>query len=376
MLSNALQPARPRELNGRDLMISSLRIENFRCYEDLRLDDLGTVNVIVGDNASGKTALLEAIFLASTGNPEVNWRLKSWRGISTVTVQRTRKSFEALWAELFFDSKKDIKITLIGSPENQRTLNVGWDRGKSGTVAVETMERSAATSSDSTTVIPIVFDTEKADGVHEIVKMTFAGEGVVTKGVVHTAPIAFFASGFWVLVPPSESADQFSELSKKGEDTLVRKTIAKLFPGIGQLSLETYAGAGALYCIPPGSKGKEKLPVAIVSTALTKLLAILLGMATSAKNGVVLIDEIENGIYHGRLGKVWECIYAFAKAFDVQVFAATHSMECLRAALPTLKDHEQEFRLLRAERHEDKRIVRVFEGSKFESALESDYEIR
>lgn len=43
-------------------MLNSLEIEHFRCIEHAALDFAPDVNLIFGDNASGKTSLLEAIF--------------------------------------------------------------------------------------------------------------------------------------------------------------------------------------------------------------------------------------------------------------------------------------------------------------------------
>jgi AAA15 family ATPase/GTPase len=45
-------------------MIHSIDIRNFRCFERLEIGNCRRINLLVGDNGSGKTALLEAIFLA------------------------------------------------------------------------------------------------------------------------------------------------------------------------------------------------------------------------------------------------------------------------------------------------------------------------
>jgi AAA15 family ATPase/GTPase len=50
-------------------MIDRLSVQNFRCFENLELQNLSQINVMVGDNASGKTALLESLWLAGGGNP-------------------------------------------------------------------------------------------------------------------------------------------------------------------------------------------------------------------------------------------------------------------------------------------------------------------
>jgi len=44
-------------------MLNSLYIKNFRLFKALKIEHLGRVNLIVGRNNSGKTCLLEALWL-------------------------------------------------------------------------------------------------------------------------------------------------------------------------------------------------------------------------------------------------------------------------------------------------------------------------
>ena len=46
-------------------MIKKITIENFRCFDKLKVLGFERVNLISGKNNAGKTALLEAIFLNS-----------------------------------------------------------------------------------------------------------------------------------------------------------------------------------------------------------------------------------------------------------------------------------------------------------------------
>jgi hypothetical protein len=48
--------------------ITSVEIENFRCFQKLRVDGLAQVNLIVGANNAGKTVLLEAIEAVVSGD--------------------------------------------------------------------------------------------------------------------------------------------------------------------------------------------------------------------------------------------------------------------------------------------------------------------
>lgn len=47
-------------------MIKSIELSNFRNYESLNVNLSGNVTILYGDNAQGKTNILEALFLAST----------------------------------------------------------------------------------------------------------------------------------------------------------------------------------------------------------------------------------------------------------------------------------------------------------------------
>ena len=49
-------------------MLRDLTIQNYRCFRDFQIDGLAPVNLIVGMNNSGKTSLLEAIYLLVSQN--------------------------------------------------------------------------------------------------------------------------------------------------------------------------------------------------------------------------------------------------------------------------------------------------------------------
>ena len=63
-------------------MFTSLSIKNFRCFSDFTIEPLERVNLIAGENNSGKTALLEAVFLVASGNNLSRWeQINSDRGM-------------------------------------------------------------------------------------------------------------------------------------------------------------------------------------------------------------------------------------------------------------------------------------------------------
>ena len=86
---------------------------------------------------------------------------------------------------------------------------------------------------------------------------------------------------------------------------------------------------------------------------MSRILSLALAIA-SVPGGIVLVDEIENGIHHSVMEEVWKAVGAFARSYDVQLFATTHSYECIGAAYRAFdEDKEDELRLFRIQRNRD-----------------------
>ena len=81
----------------------------------------------------------------------------------------------------------------------------------------------------------------------------------------------------------------------------------------------------------------ELVPLSMMGEGMTRVTRILLGISDVA-GGIILIDEIENGIHYSVLHKVWSAIADAAERAQVQVFATTHSFECMAAAHQALGD--------------------------------------
>jgi hypothetical protein len=360
-------------------MIESLEIKNFRCFEKLHLKGLGTVNIVVGANGSGKTSLLESIFLGVGGTPEIVTRLRGWRGLGQlIALTGTRSSYDAIWNDIFFnfDQQRTIEINAVGYPENSRKLKVWYNPGDTAVIPLSNEEKvgtGAGRATDSSAIIPITFEWTEATNKPREFKPAFTLTGLSMGGAPIPALAAFFSSSYVATANPSESAGQFSELSKRNEEGPIRELIKELFP-ITTLSLEaSVGGMSILYCGVPWLP--VKIPLGLLSSGILKLVSILLGIATFPK-GVIIVDEIENELYYQIMPKVWESLLVFCKKFDVQLFASTHSYECLKAALQAVQRNEGDFRLIRTERKDGKCIARLFGGKDFEAALETETEVR
>ena len=333
-------------------MIESLEIENFRCFDKLAVNDFGQMNVVVGESAAGKTSLLEAISFGLGAAIDLPLKYRVWRGLpSALTLPPTRASYEALWEDLFFqyDQKRTVRISLRGSDDVNRSLELGYRPQTAATIPMTAGESKSAPAGplDSSAITPITFEWTYAPGESFLAQPLPTGTGVSAGHPKYPSLAAFFSAAFMAVSGPTEAANQFSELSKKRKDAPVRRALKAVFPQIDNLSVENDAGNNVLYCHVPWMK--VKAPVALVSSGVNKLLFLLIGIATVSK-GVVLVDELENSFYYNSYPAVWKSLMHFSQRFKVQLVVSTHSMECLRATMNVLPGNEDKFRLMRVER--------------------------
>jgi hypothetical protein len=349
-------------------MIESVKIQNFRCFSELEVHDLKPINIIVGENASGKSAFLEAIYISSGALPNTVYQFREARQLAlALEVRSDSSSYWSLWEDLFhgYNLTKPISIEIAGS-------------GSSRTIAISRI-------ADSNQAIPL--------GVHPaffspypLISFEWTREGAKPVRVVprirdnkpeyEGSSDDYFLTRFFgphISDPPQESAKLFSELSKDGKLQPVIDALRGEFPFIRTLSLEIDSGITTVFAEIEGQI--RRLPVGLISDGVHKLLSILLAIATKP-NGTILIDQIEDGFYFKKMPSTWKVIHKFAKANGTQIFATTHSKECLTALLPVLEANEEDFALIRATRFENSIKFFVNNGRRFASALSQEFELR
>lgn len=95
------------------MKINNIEIQNFRNIENLKTD-FDNVNIIYGENAQGKTNLLEAVYLF-TGS-------KSFRGVKDSQLVQFSKDFSKLKAE-FYSNKREQNAEILIKNKRTATLN-------------------------------------------------------------------------------------------------------------------------------------------------------------------------------------------------------------------------------------------------------------
>ena len=72
------------------------------------------------------------------------------------------------------------------------------------------------------------------------------------------------------------------------------------------------------------------------------------------RGGGLLIDEFETGLHHGIQADLWRMIFLLANQLNVQVFATTHSWDCVEAFQEaSAENKDEEAMLIRLQRKRD-----------------------
>jgi putative AbiEii toxin of type IV toxin-antitoxin system len=280
-------------------------------------------------------------------------------------ISRDRSGYESLWRELFFgfDQTKTVSAQTIGSAGNNRLTEMLY---KAGDTTLPLDGRGEANL-----LRLITFRGKDASGKAFDIQPEISERGITPALAGEAAPISFFAAT--IRSNASEAARGFSDLSKVHEHLEIITAIKKEFDFVRDLSIEIDAGGGLLYATLKDQKNKVRL--GLVSAGLDRLVSFLVAIQKQTK-GVVLIDEADNGIYYKRLASMWRMLHSFSARHETQLFISTHSEECLKALLPVLEKHANDFLLIHLERSKTSPTIRTVLGVNMRAAIEVGIELR
>jgi len=348
-------------------MIREVSIRNFKCYNEIAVGDLRPITIVVGENGSGKTAFLEAVFLALGRSPELVPRYRAQRGLEPNFSGSLRRIEEAIWKGLFFNGEWDrpLVIELEGDGPEARSVRVA--RGPAQltiplTGKAEGFEERA----------PISFTWRDYIGREHVISPKLSRNSLELDSTNEEIPDFFFFPSSQFL-SAAESASRFSELSQQNRlDGLVR-AFTKEYRFISDLSIEVEGGSPIIFATL--RDGGLKLPLANVSSGINRVVSILAAIAVSPST-VVIVDEIENGIYYKHLPSICRMMYSFAKQAGAQLLLSTHSEEWLEALVIESDIPENDVCLLRVERHNGHAMIQHFPGDELRAGLEYGSKIR
>jgi AAA15 family ATPase/GTPase len=173
---------------------------------------------------------------------------------------------------------------------------------------------------------------------------------------------------------PDEEVQRFSDLRIKSHDELVVTALKVIEPRLEKLEILSRQGVSMIHGYLKGYN--EPVPSPLLGDGVKRVMSLLLAIG-NARNGVVLIDEIENGIHHSMMQSVWNAIAEASVLFKTQIFATTHSAECILAAHEAYKKRNSyDFRIHRLDRINGEIKAGTYDQETLEGALSIPLEVR
>ena len=347
-------------------VITDATLRNFRGFKSAELHNCKLINVIMGRNATGKSTLLEAIF-ACLGKPgDFISRFHVQRSMA-VGGPTTLEADAAFWSDFFFDGdlSKTIEISLEGDANHKRSVQISYDQTKGFMPFNQPPQTAPIPATQPWLVSPATLQyayNNKTETVYLAPIPTL--QNYVPLGTdILAAAAAFFPAAASSL---SEAVDRYSRLLATDEHHQLVTELKEQFNFIEEIDVVAPFGVPSLYVKIRGLKTRQQL--GLVSGGIAKIVAILLAIA-SVPGGVVLIDEIENGIFHDRFEVLWRAVYKFALATNTQIFATTHSKECLEGLATASKDWEDQVAFIRSVSDGPNKQFEQFSGNSIFGAM-------
>lgn len=363
-------------------MINKVRISNFKGIKNIELNELSKFNIIGGKNNAGKSTVLEAIFMFYDRlGPEFLLKQYSWRGITELQITP-----EDIFFPIFnqYDFSKSITIEVATDSEKD-TLEIRYIDPFSKNeiidkkISLENLDGVVKTEDNlviSNTKLAMTvkhsnarFKKESFDLGLSLNNMSFNIKHATRHNMLNCKFLA--SKGYQ---NPTEVAVQYSELDINGNSDKIVDFLRIIEPKIKSISNVSLANNKSMLYVDIGIN--KKIPMSFMGDGISRLTSILLAILTT-KNGIVFIDEIENGIHYSVQNKIWKSILKAADENNCQIFVSTHSYEFLNACIEgTDEIYRDKLAYFRLEQIEDKTQAKRLTYDNLKTSISNGWEVR
>jgi len=307
--------------------IKNIEIKNFKCFEDFKADGFGQVNLIGGKNNVGKTAFMEACYLSSNYASKIMEHPKFEYNYGAAGIEKEWMYFEIIKS-----------LIIIQQNREQLDFITEWIKEEIQLVTYEDCEIT----------------------LNDVHKIDMDGSSLNTEFKYHS-----WSSYEKSSINHFQKNKYFYKIYKKNNPPLIHNTSFttpcnsnhyNLRDMIDTLKIENENESieiilGTIFEISSIDIIKNKLMVKHEGTfkdlnyfgdGLKHFLHIILMLFVN-KDKVIYLDEIENGIHYSNLDNLWKIILKISKDNNLQIFATTHSKECIESfnrVQQELKDKE------------------------------------
>lgn len=338
-------------------MIQSIKISNFKNLTGLYIPKLSRINLISGKNNVGKTSLLEAIGVyiddsellyvveergeyPKYSNRDVTDYLKpNIEAISSLFTNRSTDVTADNAIEISdYDDVLSLRFVYYTEQETEEDGNIVRK-------AIVLEPEDDFTTKDAHLALEIVrYGKNKAliPLERRLDRIRFGRtKKIDITPVIRINPESndnIFVGKLWDNVTLTE------------KEEYVIKALQIIDPNVESLAFLEESPRIGRYPVVKVKGVSKRLPLRSMGDGINHILSIILALV-NCENGCLLIDEIDNGLHYTVQKQLWSIIFKLAIKLNVQIFATTHSTDCISSFSYVLKeeDNVEEGRYIRLE---------------------------
>jgi len=274
--------------------LTSINIEQFKCFHDFSASGFKRVNLIGGKNNIGKTAFLEACF--------INVNAKDVKGLFSAisTIKFLRET-----VNLATNVMRGLKIQNLST----EYLMIAREYAVESNLYRQKFQ----------------LDEKNSVRTYEITLSTISDKiSIHERDIYH---LSFPMNNHsWMMDPYGfsnfELAQIFQSIQKNDQEAELNRLLHEFDPNI-----EAFKMIGEQ---PQCKINGEYLDLTELGSGFAHYIAIICALH-AGQNRHLFIDELGNGIHYSQLDRLWEVILTISKRVQCQVFATTHSKEMLES---------------------------------------------
>jgi AAA15 family ATPase/GTPase len=312
--------------------IKNIEIKTFKCFENFTAEGFGRVNLISGKNNVGKTAFMEAVYV-NVYAQDIKLFI-----FSLQVIKYMRENLNILKNNSNYNTKKFAEKSnniLVTSNKNHTHFKINEHEG----VKKYHFE----------------FNQQSID----VNTNEFSFE-------LNLIPNIVFIDNFGF--DNTQIKNGYLSVQKKDQEQFLNNILNKF-----DSRIEKFIGGD----VPQCRVNNQWLDLTELGDGARHLVSIVVSLF-QCENGTLFIDELDNGIHYTQLDELWEIILEVSKEQNVQVFATTHSKECIESyarVAKKLEDEEVTFIELGRNKNNDvKAITMNFE--RFQDEIQNTNEVR
>lgn len=300
---------------------------------------LARVNLLVGTNSSGKTSMLEALYLlASRGDTETLRTVLSRRGERVIVGDDDRRP-RSEWdvSHLFTGHEASVGSTFTISATNQTPeQSVAFS-----IIELDPSEKGLYLQDEPESLSPrLAFQIKSNPGSSVLVPLSRSG-GInfnqfetssrrLRRGNAEVVPAQFITTDS---LESQALVSLWDRVALTPREDLVLGALRFVDPDIERIAAQ--AGRNPFAASRGGFIVKTRghdvpIPIGSMGDGIWRMLAMAIAI-TQCAGGMLLVDEIDTGLHYTVMSDMWKLIFGAARELDVQVFATSHSFDCIQS---------------------------------------------